>query len=89
MWVSHSHTFSLSHSLFSSSFLRRMSLDDFHHRIGVGRRFKRLTKIFVVKEFCDVGQCVKMFLKLALRNEKEHDEIDGLIVERVEVDSFF
>ena len=43
----------------------------------------------VVQKFGDIGESMKMFLKLALRNQKEHDEIHGLIVERVEVDSFF
>jgi len=40
-------------------------------------------KIGFVQEFGDVGQCVKVLLKLALRHEEQHDELHRLIVERV------
>ncbi len=62
-----------------------MFLDDLHHSIGIRRLFEGLTKFFVVKELGDVGEGVEMFLKLTLRNEKEHDEVDRLIIERIEV----
>jgi len=50
--------------------------------------FEFLAKFFDVKQLGDVGQGVKVFLKLALRHKEEHDQIDGLVVERVEIDAF-
>ena len=35
-----------------------------------------------------LAERVEVFLKLTLGNEEEHDEVDRLIVERVEVDPF-
>ena len=61
--------------------------DDAQHRVRIGRLFERLAKFGFMKELRDVRQRVEMFLKLTLRNEKKHDEIHRLIVERVEVDA--
>ena len=62
-------------------------LDDFHHRLGVGGLFEGGTEIFIVQKLGDVGEGMKMFLKLALGNEKKHDEMDGLVIEGVKVHS--
>ena len=48
--------------------------DDAEHRFGIRSFLKGLTKFFFVKQLGDVGQRVKMFLKLALGHEKKHDE---------------
>ena len=62
--------------------------DDLEHGLGVGGLFQGLAKIRAMQEFGDVGQGVEMLLKLALRDEKQHDEINRLVVERVEIDAF-
>src|SRR6266446_4320020 len=66
-----------------------LALDDQEHRIGIGSLLQRLTKFGLVEEFRNVGQSMKMLLELALRHQKEHDQIDGLIVQRIEVHAFF
>ena len=40
-----------------------------------------------MEEFGDVGQRMKMLLELALGHQEEHDEVDGLIVQGVEIDA--
>ena len=62
--------------------------DDVEHGVGVGGFFEGLAEFGPVQQFRDVGERVEMFLKLALRHEEEHDELDGLVVERVEIDAF-
>jgi hypothetical protein len=65
-----------------------MILDGFHHGFGVGCLLESLPEFCLVKELGDIGQGVKVFLELSLRDEKEHDERDGLVIEGVEVDAF-
>ena len=62
--------------------------DDFQHGFAVRGLFEGGAKFGFVEEFGDVRQSVKMFLKLTLRHEKQHDEIHGLIVERIEINAF-
>ena len=62
--------------------------DDGEHGVGVGRFFERFAEISLVQKFGDVGERVEMFLKLTLRDEKEHDELHGLIVERIKINAF-
>ena len=62
-----------------------MLTNNLEHGFGVGGLFERGAKFGFVQEFGDVRECVEVFLKLTLRDEKEHDEIHGLIVESVEV----
>ncbi len=64
-----------------------MGADDVDHCFGIGSLFERETKFFEVQKLGYIGQGVKVFLKLALRNEKEHDQIDRLVVQCLEVDS--
>ena len=40
-----------------------------------------------MQQLGDVRQGVQMLLKLALRHEKEHDELHRLVVERIEIDA--
>ena len=40
-----------------------------------------------MKELGNIGQRVEMFLELALRDEEEHHQVDGLIVQGVEIDA--
>ena len=42
-----------------------------------------------MEQLGDVGEGVEMFLKLALGNQKQHDEFDRLVIKRVEVDALF
>ena len=67
-------------------FLRRILLDNFVHGGGIGGLLKLLSKFLDVKKLGDIGQGVEMFLELALRHQEEHDQIDGLIIQRVKVD---
>lgn len=62
-------------------------LDDPEHRLRVAGFFQGLAEFLFVKELCDVGQSVEMLLELPLRDKKEHDEIDRLVVEGIEVDA--
>lgn len=62
-------------------------LDDPVHFFRVFGLFQGLAELLFVKELGDVCEGVQMFLELSLRDEKEHDQIDGLIVQGVEVDS--
>ena len=72
----------------SVGLLLPLLFDGAQHRFGVGSLFEGLTEFCFVKNLGDVGERVEMFLKLTLGNEEKHDEIYGLIVERVEVDTF-
>ena len=66
----------------------RRVLDDLDHRVGVGRLFERDPEIFIVKTLGDIGEGVEMFLELALRNQKQHHQMNGLIIECVEIHAF-
>src|SRR3954469_11228460 len=61
--------------------------DDLEHGGGVGCLFEGLAEFGTVKELGDIGKSVKVLLKLALRHEEEHDKINRLVVERVEIDA--
>ena len=67
------------------SLLAPIFLDDFVHGRGIGGFFERLAKFFFVKQLGDAGEGVEVFLELALGNEEKHDEVDGLVVEGVEI----
>ena len=66
-----------------------MLLDDFEHGLGIGRLFQGLAKIGPMEELGNIGQGVKMLLKLALRHKEQHDQLHRLVVERIEVDAGF
>src|SRR6266508_2831865 len=68
--------------------LPAVSADDVKHHLCVTRFLEGLSEFIFMEQLGNVGQGMEVFLKLALRNEKKHDEFDGLIVERVEVNSF-
>jgi hypothetical protein len=72
----------------SPSLLLPEFADDAEHGFGVRGFFEGLAKFHFVQELGYVGQGMEMFLKLSLRYQEEHDELDGLIVQRVEVDAF-
>src|SRR5215472_11588110 len=72
----------------SEQSLLSVLLDDIEHRLGVRGLFERLAEIGFVEELGNVGERVKMLLKLTLRHEEQHDELDRLVVERIEVDPF-
>ena len=63
-----------------------MLADDLEHGLGVGGVFERLAEFSLVQKLGDVGERVEVFLKLALGNEEKHDEVDRLVVERIELD---
>jgi hypothetical protein len=65
-----------------------LGADHLEHGSGIRGLLERLAEFGSVKEFGDVGECVEVLLKLALRDEEKHDEIDRLIVEGVELNSF-
>ncbi len=62
-----------------------LALDDGVHGGGIGGVFQGLAQFFTVEEFGDIGEGMEVFLELALGDEEEHDEVDGLVVEGVEV----
>ena len=49
--------------------------------------FERLAELFVVQQLGDVCQRVQVFLKLALRHEKQHYQIHWLIIQRLKIDT--
>src|SRR5258706_895066 len=55
------------------------------HFFGVVGLLQGLPKLLFVQKLRDVGESVQVLLKLALRNEEQHHEIDRLIVEGIEV----
>ena len=59
--------------------------DDGEHGVGVGGFFEVFAEIGLVQKLGDVGERVEMLLKLTLGNEEDHDELDRLVIERVEV----
>jgi len=69
--------------------LARFSLDDLIHVGRIWRGFQGLTEFLFMEELRDLGERVKMFLELALRNQEEHDKIDGLIIKGIEIDALF
>ena len=40
-----------------------------------------------MKQLGDIGQGMKMLLKLTLWHQKQHDQVDGLIVQRIKIDA--
>ena len=65
--------------------LPRFRLDGGTHGRCVGGGFESRAEFLSMEQFCNSGQGVQVLLKLALGNEKKHDERDGLVVQRVEV----
>ena len=65
-----------------------MLANDLEHGFGIGGLFEGGAEFGFVQEFCDVRERVQVFLKLTLRDEKEHDEIYRLIIERIEIHAF-
>ncbi len=66
-----------------------MVADNLQHGCRVGSLFEGLSEFGAVEEFGDVGEGVKVLLKLALGNEEEHDEIHRLVIERIEINTLF
>ncbi len=48
---------------------------------------ERLAELFIVQQLGDVRQRVQVFLKLALRHEKQHHQIHRLIIQRLKIDT--
>lgn len=69
--------------------LAGFGLDDVVHGLRIRRIFKRLPKFLFVEEFGNFGEGVEVLLELALRNQEKHNQIDWLVIESIEVDSFF
>jgi len=64
-----------------------MLANNLQHGFGVGGLFEGGAEFRFVQEFRDVREGVQVFLELTLRDEKEHDEIHRLIIERVEINT--
>ena len=58
------------------------------HGLGVRRLFEGLAEFRFVQQLGDIGQGVEMLLELALRHQEEHDQVDRLVVQGIEVDAF-
>ena len=71
-------------SLFFPLFLDRLK-----HGLRIGGLLEGLTKFGLVKHLGDVGKGMEVLLKLALGNEEKHDKVDGLIVQGIEIHSFW
>lgn len=65
---------------------RRGLLDNPKHLVRAVGLLERLAEFFFVKELGDIGQRVEMLLELTLRHEEEHDQVDWLIVQGIEID---
>ena len=65
-------------------FLPRLA-DDLEHGVGIGGLFEGLAEFGFVQQLGDVGQGVEVLLELALRHQEEHDQVDRLVVQGVEV----
>ncbi len=63
----------------------RVSFDDLEHVLGAGRLFEGLSQIPVMEKLGDVGEGVKVFLKLALGHQEKHDQFDRLVIEGIEI----
>ena len=64
---------------------RRKVANDRHHRLGGGSAFEGLQKIVATEHLGDARQGVKVPLELALRNQEQGHQMNGLIVQSVEV----
>ncbi len=42
-----------------------------------------------MKEFCDVSESVEVLLKLPLGDQEQDDEINGLIIKGLKIDTLF
>jgi hypothetical protein len=62
-------------------------LDHAQHGLGISGLFQGLAKFGLVQNLGDVGEGVKMLLKLALGHQEKHDEVHWLVVKRVKVDT--
>ena len=63
-----------------------MFANDGQHAVGIGGFFQGFAEIGFVEQFGTVGERVEVFLELALRDEEQHDELHGLVIEGIEVD---
>jgi hypothetical protein len=70
----------------SASFLL---LDDLEHCLGGRSLFKRLAQVGFLQQLGDSGHSMQVLLKFFLRNQKKHDETDGLAVQGIKRDPVF
>src|SRR6267154_1066013 len=61
-------------------------LDDLVHRGGVRRFLQRLAKILLMQQLGDIRERMKMLLKLPLRHQEQHHQVNRLIVQRIKID---
>ncbi len=59
--------------------------DDLEHGLGVRRLLESLAEIGFVKEFGNIGEGMQVLLKLALRHEEQYNQVDRLVIQRVEL----
>ncbi len=62
-----------------------MRFDDFDHGLGVRSLLERLAEFFIMEQLGNIGQGVKVLLELPLGDQKKHDQIDRLIIQRVKI----
>ena len=55
-------------------------LEERFHGISITGLLQGLSEIIVMEYFCNVGQRVEMFLKLPLRDQEEHHQVDRFVV---------
>ena len=63
--------------------------NNLEHALCIGSLFQGLAKFGFVQQLGNIGEGMQMLLELALWHQKEHDQVDGLIIQRIEADSFF
>src|SRR5207302_4164324 len=63
--------------------------DNSQHHFGISGLLEGLAKLGPVQQLGDIGQRVQVLLELALRDQKKHHQIHGLIIEGVKTDSLF
>ena len=61
-------------------------LEERFHGISITGLLQGLSEIIVMEDFCNVGQRVEMFLKLPLRDQEEHHQVDRFVVQGIKVD---
>ena len=73
----------------TSVLFTRLLLDDVVDGLGISTVLERLAKFFFVQQLGDLGERMKVLLKLALRNKEEDHQGDRLVIERVEINAIF
>ena len=68
----------------SQRLLSRLT-DDLLNGGSVFSVIQRISEFAVVEQLSDIGQRMKMLLKLTLRHEKQHHQIHWLIVQRLKI----